>query len=331
VVVTASKKRPERAALPRPGRRRGKRPPLRPPAFPTHAKLEELYEPLMQLPNMAGWYVGRKRKDGRLTKQLAIVCCVQAKVSTRELTAKERIPKTIAWYRTRRERVRLQTDVQEVGDSGFQVLPPTVGPGDVMGDVTGSSATARATIGIALRHPVHGDVVTTAGHAFFKDAFGSQGPSAAGSPIRIFNIGSGPEQAFEGSLVKAVVQAEADYALLKPATGPRNLFQDAFNLAGLFFPLPADIGTPLLVLTRRGLISTVLRGVFGSVPIGQLQMRGMILTDLVTQGGDSGCVLVDNSFRVWGLLAGFTTLNGAQHSVFSPVHSVIGAENAELI
>jgi hypothetical protein len=333
---TVTKRRPRvkrRTTVRRPARARGKpRQRLQPSRFPTHARLEELYAFLMQHPNVTGCYIGAKRRKGRLSKQLAVVCCVKTKRPHHELERGHRIPSTVTWSRTRTEQVALPTDVQEIGESGFQQLPPIVGPGDAMGGPGGSVDDARATIGIVLKHPTLGDVVTTAGHAFIRSSFGEQVPAGSDADVRIFNVGSGaPGQTFAGLAIKAVVRPEADYALLAPVGQSRNLYRDQFNLNGLHWALPDDVETSLFALTRRGLIATTLRGVAAVVElVPGVRMSGLLLTDFVTKAGDSGCALVDSTFRVWGLLAGFATTEGQRHSVFAPAHWVLTFENAQL-
>ncbi|HZI51984.1 MAG TPA: hypothetical protein VFE29_09185, partial [Terriglobia bacterium] len=76
---------------------------------------------------------------------------------------------------------------------------------------------------------------------------------------------------------------------------------------------------------------TVLRGVHGTLSMGNVQMRGLLFTDNATAAGDSGCCLVDAGFRVWGLLVGAARINGVIHSVFSSAGFVLALENAELI
>lgn len=316
--VTSRKAAPRRTA---PASRRSSR--LQPSKFPSNSSLDALYASLLKYPNVEGCYVGRKSRGKRLTTELAIVCCVRKK-GTEGLTAGQCIPKRLRWPRTRRESFDLPTDVREIGASELQQLPAVVGPGD---ELRPSPVNGAATIGVAMRHPTLGRVVTTAGHALMGEAAGTLMFDASTPPVRIGNVGA--EGSFSAVPLKAVRMPVADYALLRPVAEPRNLFQDRFNLSGLRLARPEDEGTPLFALTRRRLEATVLRGAAGTFTMGGIQMRGLLLTDPVTVPGDSGCCLVDSAFRVWGLLVGLQFIDGKPMSIFASADFVLALETAE--
>ena len=303
---------------------------FRPFSFPGEGSLTEIYTDLLALPNVHGCFVGQKIANKRRSRKLAIVCCVTKKVADRDLPAAAHIPKRIRWLGSRSKYRLLTTDVQVAKKGKLQAAMPVVGPGDEL--MRTPSRNQSATLGIALNHPVLGHVVTTAGHAFMGSSSGTQTFGPAAGIVNVSNRGVGAAGgAFSAIPLKAVRIAEADYALLQPQATPSNLYGDALNVSGPHFAGPEDIGTRLLALTATGVRITVLRGVHGTLSIGNVQMRGLLFTDNVTAGGDSGCCLVDADFAVWGLLVGEARINGVIQSVFSSASFVLALENAQLI
>ena len=93
---------------------------------------------------------------------------------------------------------------------------------------------------------------------------------------------------------------------------------------------PEDVGTQLFALTRSDIKQTTLVGVTGTLIFDGVQMTGLLLTEDVTSPGDSGCCLVDASFRVWGLLVGVALVDGVVRFVFASANFVMALENARL-
>jgi hypothetical protein len=317
---------------------------FRPSAFPGDGNLTELYAELLAYPNVHGCYVGAKWKRRNATgkkarakgrsrpnaKPLAIVCCVNEKIVAHKLAKEHRVPRRIKWPRTRSKHFNLLTDVQTGEAGSLEALAPVVGPGDEL-QASAAANSERATIGIALKHPTLGRVVTTAGHAFIGNKTGTLlfGPTAP--VVKIANLGIGTAGGtFNAIPLKASRVAEADYALLQPQGEARNLFRDLLNVSSAHVARPEDIGTPLFALRRGQSERTVLRGVAGVLTMGGLLMRGLLLTDRITQPGDSGCCLVDAGFRVWGLLVGSTVINNRLVSVFASVQELLTLEGAQL-
>lgn len=297
--------------------------------------MRELYEELLARPNVAGCYVGHKRTGRRHTRSLAVVCAVDRKVDAAALAAHERIPDEVSWQRTSREAVGLRTDVQELGESGFQDI--VAGPGDTLSNVAFANGPGRvtvSTVGVALRHPVHGKVITTAGHAV-QDTPGNVSFAPGQRPaVRLQNLrDDGTRTDFSGELVSSSRVEEADYALILPTDGTpvRNLYHDLDPLGSVpYVAQPADVGKGFFALTADEVKPTTLRGVFGVLNIAGFPMRDLLLTDFVTQGGDSGCALTNANSEVCGLLVGFATVDGVRRSVFMSAFWALSLENAEL-
>jgi hypothetical protein len=308
-------------------RPRSRIPQLRPSEFPSNASLDELYAELMKYPNVEGCYVGEKWQKRKKLKKLAVVCCVRQK-GPAGLRRDQYVPKRLTWPRTRGKTFSLTSDVCVLGASELQQVMAVVGPGD---ELQPSPAHGAATLGVVLKHPTLGRVVTTAGHALIGQASGTTIFDGTASPLSIANTGAGAAAGtFTAMPLKAVRVAEADYALLRPTAEPRNLYQDQLTIAGHQFARPEDVGKPLFVLTRRTPVPTVLRGVAGAFTMGGVAMRGLLLTDPVTIAGDSGCALVDSSSRVWGLLVGLLIVDGQPRSIFGAADWVMALETAEM-
>jgi len=296
------------------------------PAIPAGAGLRQAYRTLLRRPNVVGCYVGRKVVAGRPTSELSVVACVNEKLPAAELAPAERVPTVLEWYPTSRSRVWVPTDVQTVGWSGMQTTA-AAGPGDFSPQTGGSKP--YCTVGVALDHPKYGAVLTTAGHAVQKHPgiveYGNAGPALA-----LWNAGGGGS--FGGQVLKSAITDAADYALIRaPAGVPiANLYQDFYAVAGWRQPDQQDVDTPVFVLSSGGFRETRLLGVKAWLEIAGWPMRDIALTPLVTRGGDSGCCLVDSSYRAWGLLVGYVTVNKVTCSAFASIHHTLSAENAEL-
>lgn len=309
---------------------------LKRPVLPTSARVHDLYtEHLLGKTNVEGCFVGHKRSAGRRTRELSLICGVREKRPAAELGKGALLPEGVGWSRNSREDVHVRTDVQEIGESGFQARP-VAGPGDLMAGVTFPQGTARAivaTLGIAIRHPRFGVVITTAGHAVQGGPGTVTYPDNQRPVVRVQNVSDdGARTDFAGEVVRSVRVEEADYALLLPTDGTpvQNLYHDVDSLAGLHLPDPSDVGKPFFALKAGGLEPTRVRGVFGVLTIEGFRLRDLILTDPVTEAGDSGCVLIDPSFRVCGMLVGFTTVEGKPHSVFMSAFWALNMEDGEL-
>jgi hypothetical protein len=295
-----------------------------------------LYERhLLDHADVVGCFVGHKRMGGRNTRRLAIICMVPRKKPASELAEADLIPNQLTWSRNTREDAVLPTDVQEVGDAGFHAA--VAGPGDLVDSVVFPPASTThpivATIGVALRHPRYGLVVTTAGHTVQKGAGIVTYPPSHQPRVRVQNIrsdGAGGE--FTGRVVRSARVEEADYALVVPDDGTPvgNLYRDQDAVSGLHIPAPEDVGKPFFALTRAGPRPARVRKVFGVITIGGFTLRDLIATDFVTGPGDSGCALIDTSFRVCGTLVGFATLDGVRRSLFASAFWPITMESAEL-
>ena len=286
----------------------------RPPLVPNNASLQAILDRLSAVPNVVGCFVGYKRKGRRKTKRLAIVCCVTRKIPRSQLRPADRLPRMIRWTEGRRFVRKIPTDVQEWGASGRQAF--FAGPADAL---THPVSGERATVGVAVDVPALGPVLTTAAHAIIPGpgevTFGANPPS-----LTLSNIGEAGTM--NATVKRATWTDAADFALLALDSGaPTNLFEDRLLVSAPFFPLPGDIGRAVFCLTSRGMIPMRYEGGAASIPVGGFPVTSALLATALpgaggTKSGDSGCCLVDDQFRLWGLLVGFASIDRRIHSVF---------------
>ena len=224
----------------------------------------------------------------------------------------------------------MRVDVKVAQQGRIRSEPPVVGPGDELRP-SAAARSGQATLGLALKHPTLGRVITTAGHTFIPKGAGEKVFGATAPVLTIANAGGTSPGTFQAIPLKAIRCPEADYALLQPQAESRNLYQDRLNISAVHFARPEDVGTSLFVLTRSGIRPTTLHGVSGTMAFDGLGMTALLIAeDDVTAIGDSGCCLVDSGLRAWGLLVGGAVIDGAVRSVFASANFVLALENAQL-
>lgn len=282
-------------------------------AFIHPARLAQVHEKFMCLPNTYATYIGTKKTRGKKSTKIAIVCLVREKVPEGRLLPQRSLPRTLRWRERGRNRV-VSTDVLELAPS-YQHASGIAGPGDPL-----FSRSVIATVGVAINHPSYGDCVTTAGH------FVEMAQSPATVQLQLGN------DTVQADVRTVKMTASMDYAVLKLRTNARcdNLFADLARVGPAFEPSFTDIGKRVFVLDRQSAnrIPTICRGIHASITLPEETLSDCILTDLVTQAGQSGTCLVDDNFRVWGLLRGRLS---AQFSVFMPVKNLLSAESSRLL
>jgi hypothetical protein len=277
--------------------------------------------------NVRGFMLGKKFTDGEATDKLSAVFFVSKKLPKSRLRGDAAIPKALGWHRRQHSR-RLATDVIEVTALGQPQL--FSGPGD-----TAKYQGDTATVGVALKHPVFGTVLTTAGHLIAPDNFVGTVEYESGQRPSVSVLardGSGDSKQVVGEIVKFCATSDADYLLIAPqATDLDNVFIDtsstALYVSGLHEATAGDLEKPYFVLKRGGRQTrTALRGYFANLPFRGTQMTSLICTDACTADGDSGSCLVDGDFRLLGFLEGVY----GDMSCFVPALSMLSRENASL-
>jgi hypothetical protein len=304
------------------------------PVLPGPAKLRAIYSELRSLPNIQGCFIGWKRRKGRTTRRLAIVCCVQEKIADRKLEPGNRVPSTIDWQVTTKRRRSLPTDVQTAGSHGLQSGAEIIGPGDLVSGIGGASNLERGTIGVIMSHPTFGRTLTTAAHVLDASTPGTVTFPRGSEPV----IDIGPNGRLDGTRVPGIVHClviteTADYAVISAVSDTEldNLYLDRQQLGPPHIPTATIIGSSAFALTSRGRRHTIVRGIQGALQIGPLSLRDLILVDQCTRAGDSGCCLIDHDSRILGLLEGVTEFDGQSYSVFSSAIWPFILEHAEFV
>lgn len=304
---------------------------LGPSLWPDNQALNGILDRVMAKPNVIGAFIGHKQTCGTTTEIPSIVCWVSAKKPLARLPRRGRVPRVIHWTTPHGRRRRIMTDVQ-VGQPGNEALAPVLGPGDRLLRSNHPAVHAPVSLGAAFQHPEYGPVVSTAGHVILQGV-GSATFVAGNEPrVHVRNVGGGSRRTFQAALVKAVRTAHADYALLRPiSTTPSNLYRDSFPLRTAGEANEADVGRTFLALTQHGAQRAELKAVEGRVPVAGLLRKRVLITDYVTQGGDSGCALIDLSGRIIGFLIGGALRDGVACSVFMPALPLIANERSTLL
>lgn len=262
-----------------------------------------------------GYQIGLKRKHGRWLRQPSLVFLTERKGPPKVRgVGTTSIPKFLNWKDGKRSH-RMPTDVIEMPAQVELQAAAVFGPGDGA-DFRGEVA----SVGAAVRSPLHGDCLTTAGHLL-------GGRHNLGRQVKVESDGL----KVMATAAEVVVDGATDYALLKlPLASPcANLFRDQIRIGPVFTPTSLDLGTVVHVLDRLGQATpTVCRAVDQRLFLTSTGFKGVIVTDPVTKVGQSGGALIDGSNRLWGFLLG--SLPG-QFSLFSPAQSIFDSAGVSLI
>lgn len=261
-------------------------------------------------------YLGFKYTDGQRTGRLSLVCAVPRKKPLAKVNSFEQIPAKLK-YEFDSKRKTIVTDV--VTMSGKFSYQAVYNPGDILQDaMTG----INATVGAIARHSVHGKVLVSAGH-FGNDVGGK------GSVVQLHD-NSTRGSAVSCEIADSKLDEYVDYSFLQPRaeqSGSEFNLVDS-QLTSAYFPTAKiDLKLQLYVIARAEALPVTCMGINMYHPVSsQFVLRNLIITNCVTQAGDSGAALVDRYFRIWGFLRGAI---GNQFSVFMPAVSILSRENLQ--
>jgi hypothetical protein len=298
---------------------------------PNFGQLRPHIEALMQRGNVVGCYLGHKRKKGRIGKQPALVILVKKKIAPGKLRKSEILPACLPWQFGLLCEKQILTDVREV-TSSFHHAAAYWGPGDTLAE------RVSGTIGIAMHHPVYGNVVTTAGHVHLFTPDDVSYALNSAPQVSLSNAGTGTT--ISGRLVRAVRNAECDYALVVPDPDSicGNYYCDSSLNDSLLIRYPYTPGlaevdnSVLYVISRDGCRPTVLRGIGLTHAIdANYPMNNIIITDYATTDGDSGACLIDQQSRAIGLLVGYYYEGSKVYSAFMPAHVPLWNEKGDFL
>lgn len=293
------------------------------PADPLRAALIEKLQAAVLHPNVIGFGISEKRREGVPTGTLGITFYVERKVPLRELGADERLPELLVDAQGR----AIHTDIVEVGrvEAHAQATVTPIRSGFSVGHAAGPPGTVAALV--VRNGKPH---LLSAQHVLANFDGG-----AAGDQIHYPAIGDGGGAHRAGSLLA--------YTPLDPAPGFPNRVDAALcalteaaaaridpSVPGAAQPLRAGTAQQNMVVQwsgrTSGVATSVVRGVMvqasllhGTTKFG---FRDQILCEGQSEGGDSGSLVVaSESGEVIGMLIG-----GAAHFSFvTPIRAVLEA------
>lgn len=262
--------------------------------------------------NVSTCFLGYRRVEGKLTRQMSLVCSVTRK---RKLDKQdpERIRKML-YYVHDGCRHGIKTDVIEIRKPLH--YHAEYNPGDGI-----NSGTVSATVGAFAKHRKYGAVFVTAGH-FAEDVGGN------GVQVHFTDAETGDHE-LAGRVITHEKKGAIDYALIKPHPDHDEQLSN-FPITRIYQPtLKSDLGQQVFMVTRGKFKPTVCRAVGGSIgpPYSDEIIDNVILTDPVSKPGDSGCALVDGHMRVWGILLGSLPNN---FSIFMPITTLLSRQSLEI-
>jgi len=279
---------------------------------PGLGRLTDLRSSVHQIPGVLGSWIGFRTVDGEATRDLALVVSVQRKRPKHLLRENELIPSHLAWSDRKRQTRRLRTDVVTAGRRA-RLKNGIAGPGDL---ALLSSGTSKSTVGPALLLADGTRALVTAGHAVNSSDW------SAAISLPDGGIAS-------GIVLSRVEDPWVDIALLGDISQVDldNLYTDGSRVNGYESPTPSLVGSSVAVLSRRGPLVTVCRGVHADhVALGSW-WRDCVVTDVRTQVGDSGALLVGQNNTALGVLRG--EIEGQDFYV--PITSVLVRTQAKLL
>lgn len=320
------------------------------------AAKEAYEEELLVRDNVVGVAVGRKVVGGRETEETCIVVYVEHKAAEDELRRRDLVPKTLDGVRTdvvATGPIRALRELETLEVSHTQRMRPA--PGGVS---IGHVKITAGTLGV-LAHRVSGEpVILSNNHVLANSNQGhggdpilQPGPYDGGRPEdAIARLAEFVPIAFSereldglGRLLERTLGR-----LLEPiGLGLRRLPSGKTNVvdAAIAVPLNRDLvapdiievgpvsGTAVATLGTRvrksgrttGLTRGRLTGLEATVEVdygGKTAVfRGQMVSDIPSQGGDSGSLIVDESNRAVGLLFA----GGATTTILNPIDPVLAA------
>lgn len=261
-------------------------------------------------------YFGFKYTDGQRTGHLSLVCTVPRKKPLAKVKSFEQIPSKLK-YEFDGKRKTIATDVVAMGGKfSYQAV---YNPGDMLRDATTG---INATVGAIAQHSSHGKVLVSAGH-FANDVGG------VGHVVQLHD-NSTPGSAVRCEIADSKLDEYVDYSFLQPKAvksgGEFDLVDS--QLTSAYFPTTKnDLKLQLYVIARAEALPVTCMGINMYHPVSsQFVLRNLIITNCVTQAGDSGAALIDRYFRIWGFLRGAID---NQFSVFMPAVSILSRENLQ--
>jgi len=267
---------------------------------------ESREEKLLAFPGVVGCGLGFRVQDGERSSYPCLTVFVEEKVAKRDLPPEAMLPQTVS-----ADGRRLEVDVVEFGR-----LERQVGPGDSIGP---DPLSDRGTLGVFARDNQSQAVVAlTAMHVAGLQSFPSQGTVATEfqSPCpgtRFGRLLAGTMTGIDAAKLE-LLNPPADAATLLPGIGRVRGWRPT--------TFPGDQGTTVRLFgASSGFQTGTLVNPGTALPGANLDAA--ILVEINTQGGDSGCALVDPENLLLGFLVGRGSSALNNLAVFTPASLVL--------
>jgi hypothetical protein len=258
-----------------------------------------------------GAFVGYRRRRSRLQRELCLVVMTSNKHSPNKSSQVVPIPDCVSW-RDGRNEFSLPTDVIDTPPEYEHQVGTVFGPGDV------TSANGEvASIGAVVKHRTLGLCLTTAGHLFRTGSSSSAQVQSGSSRINC-------------KVIEVKQRGSVDYALLCPTGSGRldNLFRDDVRIGPVYTPGPQDLRRTVYLLHGDGGIrKTQCTGINGHFNSMMGTYSNLIMTDSISDDGNSGGALVDSNNGLWGFLLGRL---GNRFSFYVPAQIILDVADVAL-
>ena len=273
---------------------------------------------LLALPNVVGVGVGYKESKGKETKTLAVITYVEKKESERSLAKKDTVPSTVSAVESARvvpfegrphesadtisfDNTSVPTDVKEVGRIEAQAFTSRVRPA-IPGYSIGHYAITAGTFGCVVRDSCNpcryyilsnNHVLANSNAATLGDPILQPGPYDGGSKADII--------AKLARFVPIYFDNEERYNLVDAAlAAPSDPRMIIASIVGLGIPkgtMQATLGMEVVksgrtTQTTEGKVIDIDATVAVNYGTGVGYFRNQILTSAMSQGGDSGSLLM---------------------------------------
>jgi hypothetical protein len=272
-----------------------------------HELMEGRCEKILSYPNVVGYGLGFRFRKGERTDTPCLTVYVRKKVDERRMRLEAKLPKSVSVGKR-----RLPIDVIELGKLERQLSPgDSIGPDPLF---------QKGTLGAFARDLTRGDVVAlTAMHVTPLRNFPVAGSTATDfqTPCpgnRFGRLRAGSTNGIDAAAVELTQQ---------PAS-PQTVLPGGIGLVRGWRPttFPGDLSTSVRIF---GATSSFRMGTIRSpaTSIPGVNLVGAILVDIFTQGGDSGCALVDPENLLLGFLVGRGSSQLNNLAVFTPASLVL--------
>lgn len=303
---------------------------------------------LMKLPNVVGVGVGNKEVGGRPTDELAVVVLVESKVPEARLAGGEIVPKKVG---------DVATDVIEVGQ--LRALPPegtaAARPGDDLsehrrlrrpacpGMSVGHWAITAGTFGALVWCRKTGrPMILSNNHVLANSTNGRDGRGKKGDPVLqpgAYDMGLDSSSGLSGENLKKLQIAKleryvpfrvrkpnlVDCAVARPLK-PELISDEIVGLGRVQGVGEVQPGGVVRKSGRTtGLTESRVRVLHASVrvayPQGSLAFENQIVCGYMSEGGDSGSLVLDSANRAVGLLFA----GSERATILNPIGAVLEA------